>query len=118
MAKKLSDFIRGDLAPILDAWEQFVRTIPSARRLDAKASRDHASGILQAIAADLDHAQTNLEQAEKSKGRGPKSAEVSQATLHGAERAAEGFSINEGLSEFRALRASVLRLWRASNGRN
>jgi len=115
MAKKLSDFIRGDLAPILDAWEQFVRTIPSARRLDAKASRDHASGILQAIAADLDHAQTNLEQAEKSKGRGPKSAEVSQATLHGAERAAEGFSINEGLSEFRALRASVLRLWRASN---
>lgn len=93
MAKKLADFIRGDLGSILDAWERFVHTIPSARRLDAKASRDHASGILQAIAADLDHAQTAVEQAEKSQGRGPKSTDVSQATLHGAERAAEGFNI-------------------------
>ena len=115
MAKKLSDFIRGDLAPILDAWEQFVRTIPSARRLDAKASRNHAGGILQAIATDLDHAQTNHERLEKSQGRGPASTDASQAALHGAERAAEGFSINEGLSEFRALRASVLQLWRQSS---
>jgi diguanylate cyclase (GGDEF)-like protein/PAS domain S-box-containing protein len=111
----LSDFIRANTASILLAWEQFARQIPLAREMDIAALRDHASGILQAIIADLETAQTLSEQEAKSKGLGPKRPITTEATMHGAARMLEGFSVNAALSEFRALRASVLRLWIASD---
>lgn len=111
----LSDFIRSNLDAILEHWEQFATSIPSARGMDAAALRDHAAGILTGIAADLQRAQTSFEQAEKSKGRAPRSATVTQAELHGADRVAGGFSVNDAVSEFRALRAGVLQLWGAAN---
>lgn len=107
----LCDFIHANLDAILEHWEEFARSIPSARGMDTAALRDHAAGILLGIAEDLNRAQTSFEQAEKSKGRGPRSATVTQAELHGADRVAGGFSVNDAVSEFRALRASVLQLW-------
>lgn len=112
---KLSDFIRTNIDPILDAWERFAKDIPAARNMDTTMLRDHAHGMLQAIAADLDRPQSPHEQEEKSKGRGPQNQEESEAALHGAARGLAGFSINEELSEFRALRASVMKLWADSN---
>src|SRR4051812_8499958 len=38
------------------------------------------------------------------------------AETHGALRAEAGFTLGQMVSEFRALRASVIRLWRAANG--
>jgi diguanylate cyclase (GGDEF)-like protein/PAS domain S-box-containing protein len=111
---KLSEFIRANTGLILEAWEQFAKEIPAAKQMNTTALRDHASGILYAIAADLDSMQTPQEQAEKSKGRAPRAAKATEAELHGAIRMSEGFSANETISEFRALRASVLRLWAAS----
>jgi len=108
---KLSDFIRTNLDPILSDWEKFAKDIPAARHLKQSALRDHAIDMLRAIAANLDEAQTPLEQTEKSKGRAPRSARQSAAELHGAARVSEGFSVNDAVAEFRALRASVLRLW-------
>jgi diguanylate cyclase (GGDEF)-like protein/PAS domain S-box-containing protein len=112
----LSDFIHAQLATILERWEQFARSIPSAHGMNDSALRDHAAGLLAAIADDLKHPQTSFEQEQKSKGRAPRSATVTQAALHGADRGARGFSINETVSEFRALRASVLHLWSEANG--
>ena len=112
---KLSDFIRSDMGPILEGWERFARALVSAERMDKAALRDHAQGMLQAIAADLDCAQSPKQQSEKSQGRGPHAAQATDAELHGAGRGSAGFSINEGLSEFRALRASVMRLWSQSS---
>lgn len=112
---KLSDFIRADIEPILDAWERFARTVPSASGMQRESLRDHARGILQAIAADLDCAQSREEQAEKAQGRAPHPPGDTEAELHGAGRMVSGFSVSEGLSEFRALRASVMRLWSESN---
>jgi diguanylate cyclase (GGDEF)-like protein/PAS domain S-box-containing protein len=114
-ATRLSDFIRDNIEPILAAWEQFAKDLPSAKHMNTAALRDHAKGILRAIAADLESAQTLHEQTEKSRGRGPPGAMGSEAGSHGASRVSEGFSINEILSEFRALRASVLQLWSDSN---
>lgn len=111
----LSDFIRANTGSILLAWEQFARQIPHAREMDIAVLRDHANGILQAIIADLERAQTPSEQEAKSKGLGPKTLMETEATMHGAARMLEGFSVNAALSEFRALRASVLRLWSASD---
>jgi diguanylate cyclase (GGDEF)-like protein len=112
----LSDFIHAQLATILEHWEQFARSIPSAHGMNDRALRDHAAGLLAAIADDLTRPQTSFEQAQKSEGRAPHSATVTQAALHGADRGARGFSINETVSEFRALRASVLRLWGGADG--
>jgi len=108
---RLSDFIRSNLDAILAAWEQFATAIPVPHPLDTAALRDHAQGILLAIADDLEQSQSVHQQREKSQGRGPRSAIVTEAELHGAGRVSAGFSINDELAEFRALRASVLRLW-------
>ena len=112
----LSDFIHANLGTILEHWEQFARGIRSAHGMNADTLRDHAAGVLTAIADDLQHAETSFEQAEKSKGRAPREATVSNAELHGADRVARGFSVNDTVSEFRALRASVLHLWREADG--
>ena len=107
---RLPDFIRRNIEPILDQWEQFAKAFPRALEMDTVALRDHARGILNAIAADLEQAQSAEQQSEKSKGRGPHSHVVTEAELHGVSRFSEGFDVNETIAEFRALRASVLRL--------
>lgn len=104
-------FIESHHEAILAQWECFARSIPSARQLDRAALRDHAAGILRDIAADLKQLQTPHQQSEKSKGRAPRGEHTTQAELHGAERVLAGFSVNDTIAEFRALRASVLQLW-------
>lgn len=111
----LADFIGANIEPILEEWERFAQDVLTARPLDPTTARDHARGMVTAIVADMNRAQSPTEQAEKSKGRGPADASKSPATLHGAARLLSGFSITEEVSEFRALRASVLRLWSASS---
>lgn len=110
-AMTLADFIDTQVECILQAWEVFANDIISAHDLDPVTARDYAEGILMAIAADLRRAQTRDQQAEKSKGRGPHSNPKNEAVLHGFARQATGFSVNEEIAEFRALRASVVRLW-------
>ncbi len=111
----LLTFIERNLDAILEHWERFARSIPSARRLGGVVLRDHATGMLRDIVADLKVTQTPFEQAEKSKGRAPRPTRDTQAELHGAERLAVGFTVNDAISEFRALRASVLQLWSEAN---
>ncbi|MDB5918524.1 MAG: hypothetical protein JWR40_2758 [Massilia sp.] len=107
---RLPDFIRSNIDRILDQWQQFAQAIPHARELKQEALRDHARGMLLAIAADLEVAQTLHQQDEKSKGKAPHLAADTQAHLHGCSRFTEGFDVNEATAEFRALRASVLRM--------
>jgi signal transduction histidine kinase len=108
----LDQFILSNMEPILVEWERFARGIPEAKGMDARALRDHAAKILQAISRDLQQAQTPAEQAAKSKGLAPDAAGPdSAATLHGTDRYTGGFDLDSLLSEYRALRASVSRLW-------
>ncbi len=111
----LPAFIRTNLERILLDWEHFASGILSARHMEAAALRDHASGMLLAIAADLEQAQTPFQQRRKSLGSAPRAALESAAEQHGAARVASGFSVDDAISEFRALRASVLRLWSIAN---
>ncbi len=112
----LAQFIREHIDPILEEWICFARSIPSASKFDRDVLRDHAAGILSAIAADLERAQSPRQQAEKSKGRGPREAGATEAQSHGTSRLLDGFSVNDAVSEFRALRASVLRHFSALPG--
>lgn len=110
---KLAAFIRSNTDIILDQWDKFTFSIDSASVLNKRERRDHAKEMLLVIAADLEHPQTETEQIAKSKGQGPVTGTETAAEVHGIERFTEGFSINETVAEYRALRANVLRLWLA-----
>src|SRR5512135_1519255 len=111
---RLADFILSNLEPLLAEWEAFAVTqLPAARTMTPLALRDHARQILEAIAKDLSTPQTQEAQADKSKGRAPqlRGAPETAAQTHAILRARSGFDINQLAAEYRALRASVLRLW-------
>jgi signal transduction histidine kinase len=111
-AVRLSDFIVTNMEPILQAWEDFARTIePPALTMDDTELRDHAKLMLTVIADDLKTSQTPLEQAEKSKGKGPRGKQDTAAETHAEARLLSGYSVDQLVSEYRALRSSVLHLW-------
>ncbi len=79
--------------------------------MNAVALRDHADEILSAIVGDMTSQQTSAEQAEKSKGRGKAQRLEAIGEIHAALRIENGFKLGHMVAEYRALRASVLRLW-------
>ncbi len=116
---RLADFILKNTEAILAEWEAFARTIAPGATMDVLALRDHAADILRATARDMESAQTGLQQSDKSKGHGDGGARSSRldgaSAVHGVGRVESGFDLMEVVSEYRALRASVIRLWRKSN---
>ncbi|MFY9618737.1 MAG: sensor histidine kinase [Pyrinomonadaceae bacterium] len=111
---RLADFIVRNNEPILAEWERFAATLlPAASGMTSLALRDHAKQILEAVAKDLSTLQTKEAQYQKSKGNAPKllGAPETAAQTHAVLRARSGFDINQLAAEYRALRASVLRLW-------
>ena len=114
---RLADFILSNIEPILAGWEIFARGIGSGRHLDQLELRDHAGQILQATARDMKSPQTVAERAQKSKGLDHPSendALDGASDAHAVDRLGLGFDMLEVMSEYRALRASVLQLWRDS----
>ncbi|CAN5772984.1 hypothetical protein BH23GEM6_BH23GEM6_20900 [soil metagenome] len=84
--------------------------------MGVEALRDHASEVLSVIAADLKIYQNAGEQAEKASGQTPLEHDRTVAEEHGEGRAESGFTIEQMVSEYHALRASVLRLWTRDQG--
>src|SRR4030095_16315945 len=114
---RLADFILRDMESILVEWEAFAATLfPAAASMTPLALRDEAKEILEAVAKDLSTFQTRQAQIDKSQGKAPKlmDAPETAAQTHAILRARSGFDINQMASEYRALRASVLRLWTES----
>ena len=111
---RLADFISLGMEPILAQWEAFAATLlPAAANMESPGLRDHAEQILHAVAKDLRTWQAREAQREKSMGRAPTLIDANEtaAQTHALLRARAGFSINQLAAEYRALRASVLRLW-------
>lgn len=115
---RLAKFITTNREPILLEWETFARTCaPASGAMDLTALRDHANEMLTVIAQDLDTPQTKQEELVKSTGEAaPEAPVTTPAEQHGADRAESGFTIEQMVAEFRALRASVIRLWIKSEG--
>lgn len=110
---RLSQFIREHRKEILAEWETFAHDLPSAGSMDVEALRDHAEAMLCAIASDLGRPETEQQRADKARGAAElANREMTAASRHGVGRAASGFSVESMLAEFRALRASVIALWR------
>jgi len=110
---RLAQFITDNIEAILVEWEAFAASLnASGQPMTSLALRDHARQILLAIAEDIESSQTDVEQAYKSKGFAPiAEATRTAAMTHGALRYLSGFDLRQLAAEFRALRASVLRLW-------
>jgi diguanylate cyclase (GGDEF)-like protein/PAS domain S-box-containing protein len=112
MTMRLSSFILENMETILQEWEDFAATLVAPEhKTDRVMLRDHVKKMMLTIATDLARPQTAHEQAEKSKGHDDPSVKTTAAEAHGTERLALGFSLNEAMAEYRALRASVTRLW-------
>ncbi len=113
----LADFIRSHAEEILVAWDEFAATVShEGRALDPVALRDHAAEILKAIATDLAQPQSSRQQDEKGKGRAPRGPSSTPAEAHADFRMVAGFAVDAMITEYRALRASVLKIWGRQGG--
>ena len=111
---RLAEFIVRNLDAIVRKWETFAAMqLPAAADMDSLELRDHAEEILRAIAKDVETYQSRAAEMEKSLGQTPAvvGAPDTAAQTHAILRAKSGFDINQLAAEYRALRASVLRLW-------
>lgn len=108
---RLSTFILENIDPIVHEWETFARTMETpGKPLGDVELRDHAELMLREIAADLLTEQTLREQRAKSLGHGPIEDDTA-AESHAMARLLSGFTLDQLVAEFRALRASVTSLW-------
>src|SRR6478736_3149979 len=111
---RLAPFIHHNLHAIVSEWELFARSLyPESTKMTRLQLRDHAPGILEAVVKDLDAAQTRATQSAKSKERAvaPSGSPETAAETHAVLRAQSGMNIGQLFAEYRALRATVLRLW-------
>ena len=114
---RLSDFIVQNVDRIVDEWEKFAATLtPAADSMNSVELRDHAKLILLAAARDMNTAQTKAEQIAKAQGEDVgKTPTLDQAAAsHGELRHTVGFDLVQMTSEFRHLRATVIRFWAES----
>ncbi len=115
----LSEFISGDIEPMVAEWEAFARTrLPAAQGLSSEALRDDAAVMLREFAADMASRQSAPEARAKSVGRSPDNspALTTAAHAHAMQRFAQGFTVNQMVSEYRALRAAVIKRWTSQLG--
>ena len=115
---RLADFILSNLESALVEWEAFARGISPGAKMDSLALRDHSEDILRATVRDMQSTQSATQRSAKAKGhghRGENGSALNEASeLHAVGRLGSGFDLLEVVSEYRALRASVLELWRDS----
>jgi signal transduction histidine kinase len=117
---RFREFITANLEPILSESEAFARGFAPGAKLERPALCDGPELILRASVRDMGTTQTFAQPASKSKGVGGAGGDESESldavsSAHGAARVGAGFDLIQVVSEFRALRSSVLRRWRASN---
>jgi len=114
---RLAHFIRENPAPIIGEWEQFARSLtPASDGMSRLALRDPVTDLLASLADGLETSQSQTEQTEKSHEEKVDIPGESAAEAHAAERFAEGFDLDQMVAEYRALRASVTKLWEKQRG--
>jgi signal transduction histidine kinase len=110
---RLSEFIRANPGDIERAWEDFARKLTLfAADLSDAILRDHLRDIVREMADDMDRPQTSAEQQAKSQGHGPRGGALDRiSAVHAHARLDSGFNLEHAISEYRALRSSIIFLW-------
>lgn len=108
---KLSEFIESRMEEILDAWDEFARTLePAATHMSPRELRDHAHQILRQVITDIEAQRHTVQDDARDpppEGAAPNTA----AAIHGTLRETHGFTMVQLAAEYRALRSTVLRMW-------
>ena len=113
---QLANFIRANGDTIVDEWEAFASTLtPASDSMTPLQLRNHIRQMLEFLVQDIEKRQTASEELLRSLGISAKHLDTTASELHAALRLAGGFDIRQMVSEFRALRASIMRLWRQKN---
>lgn len=94
----ISILIERDREPILTAWRKQVRRLPSAAHLDTPTLNDHVPSLLVEMAAAL-RADSKETIAENLRDGSP--------PVHGLQRVADGYDIEEVVAEYNILRACI-----------
>lgn len=112
----MPDFIELNIEVILTDWQNFAKRLGVLKeKLTDSQAQDSARSLLLAIASDMRTHQTAAEQDAKGKGERPLNSPLISkfACAHANERLVQGLTHDELCAEMRALRASVMRRWKA-----
>lgn len=115
---RLHSYITANLDAILIEWIAFAgEQLPAAENLDKAALLDHGRHILEEIVADMGRPQDDEERQAKSEGNSTSGSTATDlpSRSHARQRERQGFRIEQLVAEYRALRATVLRLWTAAS---
>lgn len=110
---RLGDFILENMEVILTEWEDYARRYWEGPFPDSVKLRDGAKIMLTALVGDMAEQQNEKQRKSKSEGEfeGNECKIHDAAHEHALARVEDGFDIGRLVAEFRALRASVNRLW-------
>ncbi|MEX2495200.1 MAG: HAMP domain-containing sensor histidine kinase [Woeseia sp.] len=115
---RLSKFIDANMERLLTEWQAFADTCsPAANDLDKSGLRDAAEAILRAVVREMDHPRTAHDRRKKSRGglSGTSPELTEPAQRHATERLAAGFTLDQLVAEYRALRSDVTARWLTSS---
>ncbi|MGZ3305986.1 MAG: sensor histidine kinase, partial [Asticcacaulis sp.] len=111
---RLAEFIRSNMPAIIVDWQDFAESLAPSAGMTKRQLKDHIEQIMAFIADDIESNQSHPEQLAKSRGLGARDTITDTAAeTHGSRRHDDGFDIVEMVSEYRALRASIIKLWTA-----
>ncbi len=109
---RLSAFIKNNIERISAEWEEFAATLLPDQKFSRSVLRDGIVDILSEITRDMNRAQSARAQKDKSEGEPGWAPDIDEAAeRHALARLKMGLSSRQMISEFRALRATVIRLW-------
>jgi signal transduction histidine kinase len=109
---RLGAFINGNMEQISLEWEKFASTLLPDQKLTKLVLRDGILEMLQEIVSDMGTEQTSSQQKDKSEGDAESNGNIDRAAVkHALRRLQIGTTSQQLISEFRALRASIIRLW-------
>lgn len=113
----IAEHIENNLEEILDAWDEVAsRQRPASTGMTERELRDFAEWVLLSIVEEMRSSRSEQERHDGSRGeRAADSPEyiADSAEAHAAERLGHGFTISQLGVEYRALRADIIRSWRA-----
>lgn len=117
IAMRLSNFILKNLEPILQATEEFARFLdPPIPPLESTGVRNHAEHVLRHVAFDMRTSQPTEQHIDNPQKLEFTAEDDSVAQSFALTRLVEGFTLDQMVSEYLALRSSVLALWLAQTG--
>ena len=114
---KFSEFIVAHQQEVLDEWVTHARTlVPSATEMPVEELEDHGRQLVLAISDGMETKPSEAHRSAKSMSQIAEPGRPSTATAeHGRTRQIAGSDPMQMHGEFRALRASILRLWARSD---